>query len=468
MPGLMDIDFNDPNWFNKMDPEELGMLLSGNTGGYNNSYLRKAKALNADKWSWMKPLTRSFGHGKTGRTIIDIMRPGITDSSITGLSVGDRQFPTGKWEYQNRIPLLDLRPKKDWSGYRGRTAPTTGTGGGWNREKGVKGEYDTRRQYTPGQSGSSGSQSGGAAEPVPGYEGVPTPDYVNDMIARMVAMFPQLQNRFANITNEGIFGETGIRNILDPLESSQDKILQSLEPYYGEMTGMYDDQTRELLNMLATSGADRRRRMTAATSDDMARIGVNRPGVAQRMQSESMTPLLSDQANREFTAGMGGMEQKMDLRSQIEDIMRSLVSARGENRSGLIKENLASKTMGLSGLMDLINQQQGFVNNRTWDTKDPMSKQWEYGTGMADIMHGYGNQDAYRDFKNQMRIMQEQLRLKQEWEAWLANNNLGQYMDDDGTDWLGIGLDIASFIPGPQQPFVAGGNAAYRGSRGGG
>jgi len=259
--------------------------------------------------------------------------------------------------------------------------------------------------------------------------GTPAPGWAKGMVRDIATTLPQLGNQYRNIANEGMYGVEGMKNILGPLERSQDMILQRLDPYVKMQLGIFDDQTQAAQEQIAVTGAGQRRRAAQGMGDTMARIGINRPGVAAQLQSENMTPFYQDQANRAYGANMSRMGAEQGLRAESEDTYRNIIGQRGASRSGLIQSNLQSKMMGLQGLQGVEGFQADWLGNRGWDLTDPMKNQYSYQAGLM----GLGNQFdiskmGYQNTLNK-NFAQYQMQLSKELEAWMSNNDLGQYAD---------------------------------------
>jgi len=388
-------NFNDPDWFRKMF----------SPGGVDASQIgtsRKAKS------RYQKGLE---GLSQGG---YNVMYGANFDPRFGTLGGYKQQTPMAP-----KVWNFAARPNTGGGGLRGgkEAPPLALGGGGYGNASAPRGEVRSTLggANVPGQwdrylgGGGGGGQRGGASDsrarsgPTP--LGMPAPGAAQGMAAQIGKMSPEIMDWYGAMLNQGVYGQQGMETILGPSEQAQDMILQRLDPYTQMMLGLYDTQTKRATDRAQVEGADRRRRVSEQMGDEFNRIGVTRPGVAAQLGAQTMTPLYQDQASRIYDVGQGRLAQEQGLRAGAEDVFRGTVLDRGQARSDLQRENMRSKLMGLQGMSGARMDDASLLGSRYWDTTDPMDKQLDYSTRMAQLGQGISNQASARDQQSGLERM---------------------------------------------------------------
>ena len=258
-----------------------------------------------------------------------------------------------------------------------------------------------------------------------------------------------LQDQYGAIANQGIFGQEGMRTIDKPMTAEEERILAAIQPFIDQQTGLYQDQTRASLDQIRDQGADRRRRATRAAGTALGRTVGQRPGLAAQMMAEAAAPVTAAQAGLEFQAGQRGTEQELQLGAGAFDLSTGIYQGRGQRRSGLEQENIASKAqIGLPGVAGASQYQADLLGSRYWDLSNPMQNQFSFQSGLMGLGQGFDMQKMAIQQRYGQMNMQQQFDLKQKMEKWMADNNYGQSEDSEWWEVLFGGAKAGADIYG--------------------
>ena len=258
-----------------------------------------------------------------------------------------------------------------------------------------------------------------------------------------------LQERYGHIADFGALGQQGIRDIDAPAFTEEERILNALQPFIDEQTGLYRGQTRGQLEQIRDQGADRRRRATRAAGMALGRTTAQRPGLAAQFMAEAAAPVTAAQAGLEFQAGQRGTEQELQLGAGAFDLANQIFMGRGGRRSGLERENILSKSqVGLPGVERTSRFTADLLGSRYDDLTNPLQDRFSFQSGMANlqqgltlqrdrIQQGYRSMNADQQQEFRLELAQFQHDLGADDRSW------GSFMD-----FLGIGGQAAGAIFG--------------------
>ena len=307
----------------------------------------------------------------------------------------------------------------------------------------VRGGGSTPRQTATGWGGATGSAA------TPAFGTPPTPEALA-MRDELDVIPGWLQDQYGDISQYGQLGSEGMRTIDQPMFRQEEAVLGSIDPFMERMTGLYGEQTRSSLDRIRDEGAQRRRRATSAAGRSLGRMAGQRPGLATQMMAEAAAPVTAAQAGMEFEAEQRGTGLEQNLLGSAYDMANQILMGRGGRRAELELQNQLSKSqVGLPGVAGASQYQADLLGNRYWDLTDPMAQRYSYQTGLMGVGQGMDLQTmAIRQRYGQLNA-EQQMKLQQEMEAWMAENNYGQYQDPEFWEVFNNTLQgIGEIVPG--------------------
>jgi len=278
--------------------------------------------------------------------------------------------------------------------------------------------------YKEGEGGDKGDMPGGGEGTVP--TAPQPPEYVKDILADLGIGAYELQNMYRQIANEGVYNPADLAAILGQSEQGQDITLQSLWPYFGAQSELYDTGTQNALANIASLSAAQRNRQMQGVNRAYGSQFANRPGVLASMVAGTAGDLFANQQNLAYGAQQQGIAQKQALLEAIKNQADQLTLGRGDQRSGLIEQNLASRyNLGLPGIAGSQSLLQSLITGQPWNQSLPISEQYAFnaansGLGnriwqqQAGMQQTYAQLNALQQFQYQQELMKLRAELQQQ------------------------------------------------------
>jgi len=156
-------------------------------------------------------------------------------------------------------------------------------------------------------------------------------------------------------------------------------------------------------------------------------------------------------------------ERARDIESGAFDLAERIATGQGRRRGEFLRENELSKISGLELLGGSTATGANVISRRLFDPSDPLGEQFkaqsalsrqgfEQQGGLAAQRQGFAVFNAQLGNQLSKNYAEFSMRLKKQYEAWLYEEGLGQYAEQDGgegiLEYLQLGVEAAELIPG--------------------